>query len=201
MLKETKDDASGGAGKAETAALGSGAKAKHIKIEFLYLDLDVCDPCKSSKRATVAALEEAANVVRATGAEIELNQIHVKSLEQAIALGFQTSPTIRVGGKDLQLGFKESHCQTCSELSGAETNCRVWDFQGREHKSLPKAMLTEAVLREIFGGAAEKLEPDKIAGSDAGLKNLAAFFAAKGQKESAGQSGTKAASDGGRRKL
>ena len=193
MSKEIKNSTGCGcSGKAETAASESESETKRINIEFLYLDLDVCDPCKSSESATVAALEEVANVLRATGAEIELNRIRVESLEQAIALGFQTSPTIRVGGRDLQLNFKESHCQTCSELSGTETNCRIWDFQGCEHKSLPKAMLIEAVLREIFGGA-ENSEAVQIAESDAGLKNLAAFFAAKSQKESAGQSGTIAA--------
>lgn len=183
MSKEIKNNTNGCgcSGKKETA-VESKPETKRISIEFLYLDLEVCDPCKSSESATVDALEEVASIVRATGAEIELNRIHVESLEQAIALGFQTSPTIRVNGRDLQLNFKESHCRTCSELSGTETSCRVWDFQGREHKSLPKAMLIEAVLREIYGGAAEKSEPDKIAGNRAGLKNLAAFFAAKSQK-------------------
>lgn len=194
MPKEIENNASGCgcSGKTETAATESEPERKRINIEFLCLDLEVCDPCKSSESATIAALEEVASVLRAAGAEIELNRIHVESLEQAIALGFQTSPTIRINGRDLQLNFKESHCQTCSELSGTETNCRIWDFQGREHKSLPKAMLVEAVLREIYG-ASENSEPEKIVGSDAGVKNLAAFFAAKSQKESAGQSGTIAA--------
>lgn len=184
MSKEIKNNAGCGcSGKTETAAAESEPETKRINIEFLYLDLNVCDPCKSSESATIAALEEVANVVRATGAEIELNRIHVESLEQAIALGFQTSPTIRVGGRDLQLNFKESHCQTCSELSGTETSCRVWDFQGREHKSLPKAMLIEAVLREIFGGAKDESQPDKIVRNDSALKNLAAFFGANRQNE------------------
>ena len=114
----------------------------------------------------------------ATGAEITLKQIHVESLEQAIALGFQISPTIRINGRDLQLNFKESHCPTCSELSGTETNCRVWDFNGKEHKSLPKEMLIEAVLREIFGGAAED-QTDKTALNKGALKNMKSFFDSK----------------------
>lgn len=186
MSKEINQstDSCGCPGKTEAVEAENKLETKRINIEFLYLDLEVCDPCKSSERATIAALEEVANVVRATGAKIELNRIQVESFEQAIALGFQTSPTIRINGKDLQLKFKESHCQTCSELSGTETNCRVWDFQGREHKSLPKAMLIESVLREIYGIAPETT---KIVNDDSSLKNLAAFFAAKSQKELAGK--------------
>jgi hypothetical protein len=180
MSKEIKNNASGCgcSGKTETAAEIKTGK-KQISIEFLYLDLEGCDPCKASEKAVVSALEEVAAVVRATGAEITLEQIHVESLEQAVALGFQTSPTIRINGRDLQLDFKESHCRTCSELSGTETNCRVWNFQGKEHKSLPKEMLIEAVLREIFGGAAAESEPDKIVRDENALKNLQSFFESK----------------------
>lgn len=154
-----------------------------VKVEFLYLDLSVCEPCKTSDDNIVAALDEVALVAQAAGIKLSLERIHVQSLEQAIALGFQTSPTIRVNGRDLQLDFKEAHCHSCSELSGTDTSCRIWEFQGQTYKYLPKALLVGAILREIYGGAAHTSEPENIANNDSYLKNLAAFFAAKDQKQ------------------
>ena len=79
---------------------------RQIKIEFLYLDLDECDPCRDSETNVTDALEEIANVLRATGVEIILERIHVESLEQALALGFKTSPTILINGKRFAVEFR-----------------------------------------------------------------------------------------------
>lgn len=191
MSKEIINNEAGGCGcsaKSENEKTEQNASAEtEVKVEFLYLDLNVCEPCKTSDENIVAALDEVAVVARAAGIKLSLERIHIRSLEQAIRLGFQTSPTIRINGRDLQLDFKESNCDTCSELSGTETNCRIWEFQGRTFKYLPKAMLVGAIFREIYGGAAKNKEPEKIVATDASLKNLSAFFEAKDRKESAGQ--------------
>ncbi len=156
---------------------------RQINIEFLYLDLSTCEPCKTSDENIVSALDEVAAVVRASGIELTLNRIHVETAKQALELGFQTSPTIRINGRDLQLDFKEAHCHSCSEISGTETSCRVWNFQGNEYKYLPKAMLVGAILREIYGNS-ENYSP-KTAETNAPSENLQNFFAAKEQKEDA----------------
>ena len=152
-----------------------------ISIEFLYLDLSTCEPCKTSDENIVAALDEVAAVVRASGIELSLNRIHVETAKQALELGFQTSPTIRINGRDIQLDFKEADCNSCSEISGTETSCRVWNFQGNEYKYLPKAMLVGAILREIYGNA-DLLAPQTTK-STATPENLQKFFEAKKQKE------------------
>lgn len=154
---------------------------RQINIEFLYLDLSTCEPCKTSDENIVGALDEVAAVIRASGIELTLNRIHVETIEQAIALGFHTSPTIRINGKDLQLNFKEAHCHSCSEISGTETSCRVWNFQGNDYKYLPKAMLVSAILREIYGNS-EPFEPE-VSRTNAPSENLQNFFAAKQQNE------------------
>lgn len=171
----------GCSGKTETAPETKETK-RQIKIEFLYLDLDECDPCRDSETNVTDALEEIANVLRATGVEIILERIHVESLEQALALGFKTSPTILINGKDLQLNFEEAYCQSCSELSGTETNCRVWDFHGAKYESLPKALLIEAVLKAIFGTKQAQQE-NQTAGSESFLKNLKGFFDSKNRRK------------------
>ena len=118
-MSESCKNNCGCSGKPEAAPETKKSK-RQIKIEFLYLDLNECDPCRDSETNVTDALEEIANVLRATGVEIILERIHVESLEQAVALGFKTSPTILINGRDLQLKFEESYCRSCSELSGTK---------------------------------------------------------------------------------
>ena len=153
---------------------------KQIEIEFLYLDRDVCAPCRGTENNIEEALAEVSGVLRATGAEVSLKKTLVQSFEQAISLGFFSSPTVRVGGRDLQFQVQESHCATCSLLSGTSTDCRVWTYQGREFQAAPKALIIEAVLGEVFGA---KAGPAKVVAPQGALENLRRFFEAKRQKE------------------
>lgn len=149
---------------------------RQLEIEFFYLDLNVCQPCQGSEANLDSALAEVAQILQATGVEVNLKKMQVASYEQALELGFVSSPTIRVNGRDLAFEVRESHCASCSELSGKKTDCRIWEYQGQEYKAAPKAMIIEAILREIYGG--EKNEPvaadaNKISQS---LDNLKSFF-------------------------
>ena len=103
-----------------------------LDIEFLYLDLNVCDQCKGSESNLEEALSEVSLLLEKTGVAVNLTKTHIESFEQALALDFVSSPTIRVNGRDVALEVKENYCSSCSELSGDETYCRVWNFQGEE---------------------------------------------------------------------
>ena len=164
-----------------TGAQPARADRKRIELEFLYLDLDVCSPCRSTESNIEEALSQVSGVLESTGAEVAVKKTHVQSLEQAVELGFLTSPTVRVGGRDLQLDFKENHCATCSQVSGTATDCRVWLYQGREYSAPPKAMIVEAVLREVYGG--HRADGAKIVRPENALENLRRFFESKRRKE------------------
>ena len=168
----------------KAATLSAQANQKRIELEFLYLDLEVCSPCRSAESNIEEALATVAGVLRSAGVVVEIKKTHVESLEQAVKLGFLTSPTIRINGQDLQLNYKESYCRTCSEVSGTDTDCRVWLYQGQEHSAPPKEMILEGVLRAVYGGAETGAE--KIARPESALENLARFFEAKRRKELAG---------------
>jgi hypothetical protein len=124
---------------------------KTIDIEFLYLDLNVCDQCKGSESNLEEALADVSLLLEKTGVSVNLRKTHVETFEQALALGFVSSPTIRINGRDVALEVKENYCSSCSELSGDETYCRVWNFQGEEFSTAPKSLVIEAILREIYG--------------------------------------------------
>ena len=150
---------------------------KMVTIDFLYLDLESSQPCQGSEVNLEDALGEVATVLKTTGVEVELNKVHVTSYEQAIQLGFVSSPTIRVNGQDLALEVRESHCSSCSSISGTETFCRVWDFEGQEYNAAPKALIIEAILKSVYGGVEQRdrvsADPRRMADS---LANLKSFF-------------------------
>lgn len=152
------------------------AASREINIEFLYLDLEVCDQCKGSESNLDEALREVSAVLEKTGVTVNVNKIHVESFEQAQKLNFISSPTIRVNGRDVGLEVKENYCSSCSKLSGNETYCRVWNFQGEEFSTAPKFLVVEAILKEIYGaagGETKETKPEQIAQS---LENLKRFF-------------------------
>ena len=125
---------------------------RSINIDFLYLDLSVCAPCQGTESILDEAIKDVTNILEFTGVDVVVNKVNVINGEQAIKYRFVSSPTIRINGSDIQLEVKESHCQTCSDLSGEETDCRVWMYQGAEYKVPPKGMIIEAILKEVYGG-------------------------------------------------
>lgn len=63
-----------------------------------------------------------------------------------------SSPTIRVNGRDIALEVKESSCKECGDLCGDSVDCRVWVQDGIEYTELPKSMIINAILKEVYNG-------------------------------------------------
>lgn len=155
---------------------------KQIIIDFLYLDLNVCNPCRGTDSSLDEAVSEVAKVLQATGVDVVVNKIQVHSEEMARAWKFVSSPTIRINGRDIQMEVKESLCESCGELCGDDVDCRVWVYQGKDYTVPPKAMIIEAILKEVYGGVhhtsntteQEYVMPD----------NLKRFYAALQNKQS-----------------
>ncbi len=125
---------------------------KKLVIDFLFLDLSVCTRCQGTDTSLEEALAEVAKVLEATGTEVVLNKVNVNTAELAVAHKFVSSPTIRVNGRDIQMDVKESLCESCGDLCSDEVDCRVWVYQGKEYTVPPKAMIIDAILKEVYGG-------------------------------------------------
>lgn len=148
-----------------------------LRIELLYLDLSACGRCKDTDASLQKAVEEASKVLEAAGMEIHVSRVHVRSEEQARSLGFVSSPTIRLNGRDLQLEVKESPCESCGDLAGEAVDCRMWAWRGKEYTFPPKEMIVDALLREVYGRPDSRSEP---AGRQAEPpENLKRFFRAR----------------------
>jgi hypothetical protein len=152
------------------------AAVEKLGIEFLFLDLSTCTRCLGADRALESALDSVGDVLRASGVEVELEKVLVESAEQARALRFVSSPTIRVNGDDVALELRESPCgaEPCTDGCGDQIACRLWFYQGQEYTEPPPAMIAEAILGHVYGGAARPaLEPYELP------ENLERFFSAK----------------------
>lgn len=176
-MTETQTQSNGCGCSSGAATVPAKVDKKKVTIDFLYLDLESCEPCQGSEGNLEDALSEISALLETSGAEVELKRIHVTSYEQALQLGFVNSPTIRVNGQDLALEVRESHCSSCSSISGTETFCRVWDFEGQEHKAAPKALIIEAILKSVYSGVEQRdrvsADPKRMTSS---LANLKSFF-------------------------
>jgi hypothetical protein len=156
-----------------------------LRIDFLFLDLETCTRCRGTDRNLEAALERARELLSATGTAVEVNKVHVASAELARELRFESSPTIRVNGRDVALELRESSCgsEACTDGCGESIACRVWVHAGEEHTEPPVAMILDAILREVYGGAAVNREFD--AEPYYLPENLERFFAGGGPAEPA----------------
>ena len=143
----------------------------------MYIDLEVCTRCKGTEENLNEAITEIANLLKTIGYDVRVNKILVENEEQAEALHFASSPTIRINGKDIQLIAKESNCDTCSSITGSNVNCRVWIYNGKEYTEAPKSLIMDAILKEIYGAGQNReerrKEPYVIP------ENLKRFFTAK----------------------
>ena len=156
------------------------AATREIGIDFMYLDLETCARCRGTGANLEAALAEVARVLDAAGVAIEVRKTLVASEDQARALGFVSSPTIRVEGRDIAIELRESRCAECGEACGCDgaIDCRVWVWQGQEYAAAPPAMIVDAILGEVYAGPARVAAPGTAAEVS---ENLARYFAGRAQ--------------------
>jgi hypothetical protein len=152
-----------------------------IEIDFMYIDLEVCTRCKGTDVNLDAALKTVRGVLESAGAEVAVRKTLVDSESKAMELGFVSSPTIRVNGRDIALELRESSCASCDEVCGCEgqVDCRVWVYQGKEHTVAPVPMIVDAILTAVYGTKEEMPVPSRATPVP---ENLKRFFAAKAAK-------------------
>lgn len=126
------------------------SEGKLITVEFLYLDLSVCGRCQGSDSGLDAAVAEARPVLESLGIELAVDKVHVQTEEQARALRFASSPTIRINGVDIAPEILESFCEDCGDICGDSVDCREWEYDGETYAVPPKAMILEAIFKAIY---------------------------------------------------
>ena len=151
---------------------------KKALIEYLYLDLKTCDRCIGTDRVLDGVMLILTPALILAGYKVEYNRIEMKTAEIAERYKFLSSPTIRVNGRDICLSVKENSCGCCSDISGTDVACRVFEYDGKSYEVPPKQMLAESILQAIFG----KVETGCSCGEYELPENLKEFFEGKKSK-------------------
>jgi len=161
-------------------------REKHVEIEFLYLDLDVCTRCKRTDANLETALRIVQEVLQASGTDVSTRKVLVDSEETASKLKFLSSPTIRINGRDIALEFRETPCDSCAGACACDggVDCRVWVYGGKEYAEAPVPLIVDALLSEIY----DSPSPDHPTSSRPFelSENLKHFFEAKMAKKAEG---------------
>ena len=96
-----------------------------------------------------------------------------------------SSPTIRINGRDIALGFRETPCDSCTEACACDggVDCRVWLYEGKEYAEAPVPLIVNALLSQIY----DSQSADRPASSRSFelSENLKHFFEAKAAKKAA----------------
>lgn len=154
--------------------------AKKVLVEYLYLDLQTCDRCIGTDNVLDEVMMILTPSLELAGYKVEYNKIEMETAELAIKYKFLSSPTIRVNGKDICASVKENSCGCCSEISGTDVDCRVFEYNGESYEVPPKEMLAEAILKEVFAPS----EGGCSCGGYELPKNLREFYEGKSKKTS-----------------
>lgn len=150
-----------------------------LEIEFLFLDLDTCTRCRASDATLVEALQRTRPALEAAGVTVSITKTLVASEAQARALGFVSSPTIRINGVDIAGELVESACDSCSESCACNggVDCRDWVWQGQRSQEPPLGLVVEAIMRHAGDTDPGSTTPSPP-GSGGVPANLRRYFAA-----------------------
>jgi len=146
---------------------------KKITVDFLYLDLSVCERCRGTDSNLDDALFDVSAVLSSAGFDVVVNKVNINSAALAEKYTFLSSPTIRINGHDIEVDVTESNCTDCGDLCGDSIDCRVFTYEGTNYDSPPKGMIVNAILREVYGSKPESSKPE---GPYVLPENLRIFF-------------------------
>lgn len=154
------------------------ASEKKIVVEYLYLDLQSCDRCIGTDNVLDEVMMTLTPALQMAGYEVEYKKIKMETSELAAQYRFLSSPTIRVNGQDICQSVAENSCGCCSEISGTDVDCRVFEYNGEAYEVAPKEMLAESILQAVFGQS----ETGCSCGDYKLPENLKIFFEGKTKK-------------------
>ena len=126
---------------------------KKALVEYLYLDLHTCERCIGTDNVLDEVMMTLTPALQLAGYAVEYHKIEIESEALARQYQFLSSPTVRVNGQDVCLSVQENNCGCCSDISGTDVDCRVFEYNGETYEVPPKEMLAKAILQTVFGEA------------------------------------------------
>lgn len=124
---------------------------KKVLIEYLYLDLNTCNRCIGTDKVLDEVMMTITPALQLAGYNVEYTKVEMETEEIAAKYKFLSSPTIRVNGQDICSSVRENSCGCCGEISGADVDCRLFEYNGHAYEVPPKEMLANDIFCSIFG--------------------------------------------------
>lgn len=124
---------------------------KKVVVEYLYLDIETCGRCIGTDNILDEVMITLTPTLNIAGFEVEYNKIEMNTAEVAKQYKFLSSPTIRVNSQDICQSVEENSCGCCSDISGTDVNCMVFEYNGQTYEVPPKQMIAKAILNEVLG--------------------------------------------------
>lgn len=152
---------------------------KEILVEYLYLDLHTCDRCIGTDGVLDEVMTILTPALTLAGYQLRCSKTEIATKEIAEQFSFVSSPTIRINGQDICASVKENSCGCCSDISGTDVECRVFEYDGERYEVPPKEMLANEILRAVFTPQTRDATNDYVL-----PKNLKHFFEGKQTKSS-----------------
>jgi len=162
--------------------------SRELPIDFLFLDLDTCTRCRATDATLLEAVELTRPALEAVGVSVTVTKTLVASEAQARALGFVSSPTIRIGGVDIAGELVESACDSCSDACPCEggVDCRDWLYRGERSTEPPVGLIVEAIMRRAVGAPPDEAHMPGPPPVEVPL-NLRGYFAARAVESTAAE--------------
>ena len=123
---------------------------KSIDIQFLYLDLNVCERCQGSDKNLDIAIQLLQPVLNELGFVLKVNKLNINTEELAIKHHFVSSPTLRINDIDIQEDVQEDNCKSCGDLCGDSMDCRVFTYQNKQYHEPSVGMIMDHILQSIY---------------------------------------------------
>lgn len=155
-------------------------RRKTVVVDFLYLDLTVCDRCQGADKRVERAVELCRPVLAACGYDITLNSVNIDNEWLAQQYRFYSSPTVRVNDVDICPSIEENDCDCCSDISNYDVKCRLFPFNGTYYEVPPTDLLVRGIMEVVLQGRVAERGADKPYELP---ENLAGFFAGKRKKD------------------
>lgn len=152
-----------------------------VLVEYLYLDLQVCGRCIGTEEVLDEVLSKLDPVLQLAGYALDYRKIKMETVDLARQYRFESSPTIRVNGRDICFNVQENPCNCCSAISGSIVDCRIFEYEGQSYEVPPQEMLAEAILKAVFGSQDAPCCAEKAYSLP---KNLEVFYEGKSNKSS-----------------
>lgn len=126
-----------------------------VTIEYLYLDLNVCDRCIGTYKVLRDVVKVMVPTLNLAGYKVILRKREMSTPELATKYRFLSSPTIRVNGVDIcETGeyhsIEENNCSCCGDIAGTSIDCRVFRYGDKTYEIPPKEMIAYSVLKTLF---------------------------------------------------